>query len=101
MRIITGPDRLGLANALFDTDEHIDELRTVYFRFENRLGNLGGVSIHLDKLYRESGNQTKKWCIEGFVSQKAREKSGHALSGKVTGYYDLNDRKGWLRLERA
>ena len=100
-KIVSGPDRMALANALFDMDDAIGELRHITFRFDLKVGELGGVNVKLHSLSRESGNQTKLWCFEGYISEKARERSGYGLTGKVSGYYNLNDRKGHISLERV
>lgn len=100
VKLTSGPDRLGWANALFEMDETESEVRPAYFGFDEKLGELRGVSVILNQVSRESGRQVKQFCFEGFISERARERSGYALSGRVTGYFNLRTNQGWLRFTR-
>ena len=99
-QITSGPDRFGLAIALFDLDSMSDEIRTAYFKLTQELGELLGLSIRINKMTRESGNQAKLWVFEGTIGPRTRQKSGYALSEQISGFYDLNTRTGYIRFNR-
>lgn len=98
--IASGPDRMALANALFDLDMQSDQIQTAYFQLETAVGEVTGLTVCIMEMQRESGNQTKKWCFNGTIGPKTRQKTGFALAQTVSGYYDLSTRKGWIRFKR-
>lgn len=100
VNIAGGSDRMGFAIALFEIDECTDAPHHVYFKLDAPLGEVKGFSVSLMQITRESGRQTRRWVFEGTISDKAREKTGYALSENLSGYYDFSTRKGWLRIKR-